>query len=58
MEKVRIKILGISCAHRRARNTTWLTLYSLKAAERFGREISQVADIETEIIDLADKKRR
>jgi len=58
MEKVKIKILGISCNHRKARNTAWLTLYALKAAEKFGRRISEIADIETEFIELGDKKKK
>ena len=56
MGKEKIKILGISCGHRKGRNTAWLTLYALKAAEKFGRRISEVADIETEFIDLWGKK--
>ncbi len=55
MEKVNIKILGISCHHRRARNTAWLTLFALKAVEKFGRRISEVANIETEFIDLREQ---
>jgi multimeric flavodoxin WrbA len=53
MEKVKIKILGISCAHRKGRNTSWLTLYTLKAIEKFGRRVSKIADVETELIDLS-----
>jgi len=53
MQKVKVKILGISCAHRKGRNTAWLTLYALKAAEKFGRRINRVAEIETEFIDLS-----
>lgn len=53
MEPIRAKILGISCAHRRGRNTAWFVLYALKAAEKFGKRISEVANIETEFIDLA-----
>jgi multimeric flavodoxin WrbA len=56
MDKVKIKLLGISCGHRKGRNTAWLTLFALKAAEKFGRRISEVADIETEFIDLWGKK--
>ena len=55
MEKVRVKILGLSCGHRKGRNTAWLVQYALKAAEKFGRLITEVADMETEFIDLADK---
>jgi len=57
MERVKIKILGISCNHRKARNTAWLTLYALKAAEKFGGRINEVANIETEFIELGDKKK-
>ena len=58
MEKVKVKILGLSFSHRVSRNTAWLVQYALKAAEKFGRRISEVADIETEFIDLAGKKIR
>jgi NAD(P)H-dependent FMN reductase len=51
-EKVRVKLLGFNCAMRR-RNTAWLILYALKAAEKFGRKISPVADIQTEFIDMS-----
>ena len=57
MDKVKVKVLGISCAHRRARNTTWMVLHTLKAVDKFGRRISQAVDIETELIDLADKEK-
>jgi multimeric flavodoxin WrbA len=53
VEKVRIKVMGISCGHRSGRNTAWLTLYTIKAIEKFGRRISGVAEIETEFIDLS-----
>ena len=56
MEKVKIKLLGVSCGHRKGRNTAWLTLFALKAAEKFGRRISDIAEIETEFIDLWGKK--
>ncbi len=55
MEKIKVKILGISSHHRRARNTEWLTLYALKAAEKFGRRISEVAEIETKLIDIRER---
>jgi multimeric flavodoxin WrbA len=58
MEKVNVKILGISCHHRRARNTAWLTLFALKAVEKFGKRISEVANIETEFIDLRERTKR
>lgn len=53
MEKVKAKIIGMSFAHRKGRNTAFLVLYALKAAEKFGRRISEVAEIETEFIDSA-----
>lgn len=53
--KVKVKILGLSCAVRRGRNTAWLVVYALKAAEKLGRRISELADVETEFIDLAHK---
>jgi len=58
VEKVKVKILGLSFSHRPSRNTAWLVQYALKAAEKFGRRIGEVADIETEFIDLAGKKIR
>jgi multimeric flavodoxin WrbA len=58
MEKIKVKILGISFAHREGMNTAWLVQYALKAAKKFGRRISQVADIETEFIDLAAKDKK
>lgn len=53
MEKLKVKILGISCTHRKGRNTTWMLLNALKAAEKFGRRISEVAEIQTELVDLS-----
>jgi multimeric flavodoxin WrbA len=58
MEKVKVKIMGISCNHRKARNTAWLTLFALKAIEKFGRRISEIADIETEFIELRGKGKK
>jgi multimeric flavodoxin WrbA len=58
MEKVKVKIMGISCNHRKARNTAWLTLFALKAIEKFGRRISDIADIETEFIELRGKGKK
>lgn len=55
-EKVRVKILGISAGHRKHMNTFYLVLLALKAAEKFGQRIADIADIETEIVDLADKE--
>lgn len=56
MEKIKVKILGLSCGHRKDRNTAWLVQYGLKAAEKFGRRISDRVDLETEFIDLWDKE--
>lgn len=56
MEKVKIKILGASFAHRRGQNTAWLVNYALKATETFGRKISNLVDIETEFVDMSRKK--
>jgi len=58
MEKVKVKIMGISCNHRKARNTAWLTLFALKAVEKFGRRISEIAEIETEFIELRGKGKK
>lgn len=55
-EKVKIKILGISAGHRKKMNTYYLVLMALKAAEKFGRRVSEVCDLTTEIIDLAGQK--
>ncbi|MDZ4247034.1 MAG: flavodoxin family protein, partial [Dehalococcoidia bacterium] len=54
-EKVKIKLLGISAGHRKKMNTYYLVLLALKAAEKFGRKVADVCDLETEIVDLADK---
>jgi multimeric flavodoxin WrbA len=56
MEKVKVKILGLSMAHRKGRNTAWMVEYALKAAEKFGRKISDVAEVQTEFMDLSTKK--
>jgi len=56
MEKVKVKILGLSMAHRKGRNTAWMVEYALKAAEKFGRRISDVGEVKTEFMDLATKK--
>ena len=58
MEKVRVKLLGLSFAHREGMNTAWMVQYALKAAEEFGGRISRVADIDTEFIDLAAKDKK
>jgi len=54
-EKLKIKLLGVSGGHRAKMNTYYLTLLALKAAEKFGSKVSEVCDLETEIVDLADK---
>jgi multimeric flavodoxin WrbA len=56
MEKVKVKILGLSMAHRKGRNTAWMVEYALKAAEKFGRKVGDIAHVETEFMDLAQKK--
>jgi multimeric flavodoxin WrbA len=53
MEKVKVKILGVSGAYRPGMNTAWYVQYALKAAEKVGRRLSEVVDVETELIDLA-----
>ncbi|MBI4330709.1 MAG: flavodoxin family protein [Chloroflexi bacterium] len=55
MDKVNVKILGIAAAHRKGMNTAWLVQYALKAAEKVGRKLAEVAVIETELLDLAGK---
>jgi len=39
MEKLKIKIMGVSCKHRKAGDTAWLTLSASKAVEKFGKEV-------------------
>jgi multimeric flavodoxin WrbA len=56
MEKVKVKILAISAAHRKGMNTAWLVQYALKAAEKVGRRLREVVDLETEFVDLAGKQ--
>ena len=55
MVKLDVHILGISCGHRKNRNTSWLVRYALKAAEKFGRRVSDVVNLTTDFEDLADK---
>ena len=43
-------------AHRKGRNTAWMVEYALKAAEKFGRKVSDVAEVQTEFMDLSTKK--
>ena len=56
MEKIRVKLLGISCSYIEKSAVSWLVMYALKAGEKFGRRISKIADISTEFIDLAGKE--
>jgi len=53
--KIKCKILGLSYSYRKGGNTAWMVIYSLKAIEKFARRIADVADIQVEFIDLADK---
>jgi len=39
MEKLKIKILGLTCKHRKAGDTAWLTLLASKAVEKLGKEV-------------------
>jgi hypothetical protein len=39
MEKLKIKILGACCMHRKAADKAWLTLLASKAVEKFGKEV-------------------
>ena len=55
-EKVKVKILGVSTAARKHMNTFYLVLLALKAADKFAQRVAEVAEIETEIVDLADKE--
>ncbi len=55
-EKVKIKLLGVSGGHRKKMNTYYLVLMALKAAEKFGKRMSDYCEIQTELIDLAGKK--
>ncbi len=55
MSRVKVKILGISAGHREKMNTYYLVLLALKAAEKFGRKVADICDLETEIVDLAGK---
>ncbi len=55
MEKIKVKLLGVSGGHRKKMNTYYLVLLALKAAEKFGKRVSDICDLETEIVDLAGK---
>jgi multimeric flavodoxin WrbA len=55
MEKLKIKILGLSCSNRVSSDIAWMVQYTLKIIDKFGRRVSDVAEYETEFIELADK---
>ena len=55
-EKIKVKILGVSAGHRKHMNTFYLVLLALKAVDKFAERVAEIADIETEIVDLADKE--
>jgi len=55
MEKLKIKILGLSCSNRVNSDIAWMVQYTLKIIDKFGRRVSDVAEYETEFIELADK---
>jgi multimeric flavodoxin WrbA len=55
LEKLKVKILGISCSNRLNSDVAWMVQYALKVVEKFGRRVSEVADYETEFVDLGDK---
>lgn len=57
MEKLEINLLGISCGHRKARNTAWLTLFALKAAEKACRRMGGLVDVNIELVDLGDPQK-
>lgn len=56
MERIKVKILGFSCGDRVGGNTAWMVQYSLKVMEKFGGKISEIADVETDFFDVADKE--
>jgi multimeric flavodoxin WrbA len=56
MAKLTIKILGLSCSYSKGGDTAWLVQYALKSAEEFGGRISEIGDIQTEFLDLAEKE--
>ena len=56
MEKLKVKILGISASNRPNMNTAWLVRYALKAAEKVGKRVMDIVDLETEFLDIADKE--
>ena len=55
-EKIKVKILGVSAGHRKHMNTFYLVLLALKAVDKFAERVAEIVDIETEIVDLADKE--
>lgn len=56
VKKTNVKVLGISCSYTEASDVSWLVMYALKAVEKFGRRVSEVAKIETEFVILAGKE--
>ena len=55
-KKIKVKILGVSAGHRKHMNTFYLVLLALKAIDKFAGRVAEIADIVTEIVDLADKE--
>jgi multimeric flavodoxin WrbA len=55
MDRLKIKILGLSCSNRMNSDIAWMVQYTLKIVEKFGRRVKDVAEYETEFIELADK---
>jgi multimeric flavodoxin WrbA len=55
MEKLKIKILGLSCSNRMNSDIAWMIQYTLRIIDKFGRRVSDVAEYTTEFIELADK---
>jgi multimeric flavodoxin WrbA len=56
MEKMKIRILALSCSNRVNSDIAWMCQYALKVVEKFGRRVSDVAEYETKFIELADKE--
>jgi len=55
MEKLKIKILGLSCSNRVNSDIAWMVQYTLKIIDKFGRRVKDFAEYETEFVELADK---
>lgn len=56
MAKPKVKILGVSAAHRPNMNTAWLVMYALEAAKKIGRRLQDKVDFEAEFVEIADKE--